>query len=142
LAQPEPAPTPTYDWKPASPALFLNASSFYDGKTNTATIYAQYGLGAYAASYATNLVSGGFTDWYLPSLWELSMIFNSSAQISRSMIQAGLTSPFIAPNTYWSSTEDNHSLAYDYDFANGTASISIKTNSQACLAVRIADLTQ
>ena len=142
LAQPEPAPTPVYDWKPISPALLLNASSFYDGKTNTEIIYAQYGLGAYAASYATNLVSGGFTDWYLPSLWELSMIFNSSAQISRSMIQAGLTSPFIAPNTYWSSTESNHSLAYDYDFAGGYATINNKANSQACLAVRIAGLTQ
>ena len=141
LAQPEPVPTPTYTWNPL-PTQLLNASSFYDGKTNTETIYAQYGAGNYAASYATNLVSGGRTDWYLPSVWELSMIFNSSAQISRSMIQAGLTSPFTAPNTYWSSTEAGAFTAYNFDFSAGVSSTSAKSNSEACLAVRIAGLTQ
>jgi len=142
LAQPEPAPTIPKKWSPL-PALLLNASSFYNGKTNTQTIYAQYGIiQNYAAGYATDLVSGGFSDWYLPSVWELSMIFNSSAQISRSMIQAGLTSPFIAPNTYWSSTESSTFSAYVFDFAAGIPSIQGKFNNEACLAVRIADLTQ
>ncbi len=49
------------------------------GETNTAKIIEVQGEGTYAASYCANLVSGGFDDWFLPSLGEVEAFMASEA---------------------------------------------------------------
>jgi len=80
------------------------AQSYYDGLTNTNAIIAQTGAAAttaYAAGIARLFAGGGFSDWYLPSVWELYMCYNSAAIINKIL---GATNGFVNVN-YWSSTE-------------------------------------
>ncbi len=93
------------------------AQSYYDGLTNTNAIIAQTGAAAttaYAAGRARLFADGGFSDWYLPSIWELNMCYNTAALTSRI---AGVTS-FVSSGFYSSSTEGGSSFQLAQDFFN------------------------
>jgi len=78
------------------------AVSFYDGATNTAAIVAQAGVGTtYAAGLCEAYAGGGYTDWYLPSNYELNAISNA-APIVNIILPTG-SGPFFT--AYWSSTQ-------------------------------------
>lgn len=47
------------------------------GKENTAKIVAAYGEGAYAAKLCADYRGGGKSDWYLPSIEELDLIYEN-----------------------------------------------------------------
>jgi hypothetical protein len=75
------------------------------GNSNTNTIISVLGLGSYdyiprfyAARLCYDLVLNGYSDWYLPSIFELDSILANQSKI-------GLNS------TYWSSTEISSSTA-------------------------------
>ena len=85
-------------------AIGATARSFSDGLTNTNAIIAQTLLPAttaYAAGRARLFADGGFSDWYLPALWELNMLYNSSTVVNRVL---GATNGMLNM-IYWSSTE-------------------------------------
>ena len=63
------------------------------GMINTNKIINIQGVGSYAASLTDNLVLNGYSDWFLPSINELQMVYNSKALIG------GFS------GEYWSSTE-------------------------------------
>lgn len=112
------------------------AQSFFDGLTNTNAIIAQTGLAANtnnAAGRARLFAGGGFSDWYLPSTWELNMCYNSAAITSRI---AGVT-PFFNTNFYWSSTEFNAGSVWGQRFDTGTRSTFVKNQGLDVRAVRI-----
>lgn len=112
------------------------AQSFSNGSTNTNAIIAQTLLPAtpaYAAGIARLWSGGGFNDWYLPSLWELNMCYNSAAIVNRVLIPAnGFTS-----NYYWSSTEFNNNYAWALYFSDGSQAFNIKSGTGYVRAVRI-----
>ena len=111
------------------------AQSYSDGLTNTNAIIAQTLLPAstsYAAGIARLFAGGGFSDWYLPSTWELNMCFNSAAIVNKI---AGVT-PFLT-STYWSSTETNATSANTKTFTNGSSSSFSKNLGNQVRAVRI-----
>ena len=111
------------------------AQSYSDGLTNTNAIIAQTLLPAstfYAAGIARLFAGGGFSDWYLPSTWELNMCFNSAAIVNKI---AGVT-PFLT-STYWSSTETNATSANTKTFTNGNSSSFSKNLGNQVRAVRI-----
>jgi hypothetical protein len=113
----------------------VTAQSLFDGLTNTNAIIAQTLLPAstsYAAGIARLFAAGGFSDWYLPSTWELNMCFNSAAIVNKI---AGVT-PFLT-STYWSSTETNATSANTKTFSNGTSSSFSKNAGNQVRAVRI-----
>jgi trimeric autotransporter adhesin len=114
------------------------AQSYSNGSTNTDAIIAKTGVPAttaYAAGLTKLYLGGGFTDWYLPAVWELNMCFNSAAIVNKVL---GNVNGFFANNAYyWSSTEFNFSSAFRMYFINGTLNSTTKTAGSYVRAVRI-----
>ena len=54
-----------------------SAQSLWDGLSNSNAIVAQAGHTSSAAKLCLDLVSGGQSDWYLPSIQELNMLWNN-----------------------------------------------------------------
>jgi hypothetical protein len=82
-----------------------NGSSIGTGLSNTNKIISVQGSVAttYAAGVARAYTGGGYTDWYLPSLYELQKLW-----LGRDLI--GGFNRYMA---YWSSTEQDFEKAYD-----------------------------
>lgn len=78
-------------------ALF--GSGFGKGLTNTSTMVNEWGNGVnnitYAAKVAADYTYGGFTDWYLPSKWEIEELVRQQYYVGGFSITDGY---------YWSST--------------------------------------
>jgi uncharacterized caspase-like protein len=69
------------------------------GRANTEAIIAAQGRGSYAATLCKNLSIGGFSDWFLPSIFELSFMYTN-------LKKAGLGGFGI--NWLWSSSQENN----------------------------------
>jgi len=96
------------------------------GRNNTDSITRKVGgAGYYAASYCARLLTGGFGDWYLPSKYELNLLFLQKDDVG------GFTT-----GEYWSSTESGPGYAYFQNFLDGSYATSIKTTSYRVRAVR------
>jgi hypothetical protein len=140
---------------PASSTL-IGASSVFDGKANTDLMMSliadsTYSAGAFpAAQFCADLSIGGFSDWYLPSRWELDIAYfnlkpstanNSTSwgandySVPKRTANYTLTYPqqtyvtafnttteaFVAAN-HWSSTEFSASNAWALNLTNGNQS--------------------
>ena len=86
------------------------------GLANTNLIVSKQGAGDYAARLCYDLVSGGYSDWYLPSLDELNKLYLNRALIG------GMGS--IA--WYWSSTECTQTTAMYQYFNSGVQNCADK----------------
>ena len=121
------------------------ATNRYNGMPNTTAIVAQasgcIGCDPFAAEWANDLVLNGYSDWYLPSIEELNVVYNAAVPITRSLAAFGLGPPYFANNYYWSSTEVNGNTALAYSFT-GLAGITpiAKNILLSTLAVRIANI--
>jgi hypothetical protein len=110
----------------------------FDGLTNTAAIIAQAGGSSYAAQACHNYTNGGFTDWFLPAIWQLNMCYNS-AHITRIV----LGSDGFNDDNYWSSTENPNggtNGALSYNFFLGGVEPYKKETLLSVRAVRIQNL--
>ncbi|MDB4648888.1 DUF1566 domain-containing protein [Crocinitomicaceae bacterium] len=121
--------------------------SNWDGAYNSIAIINQVGHVNSAASLCANSTSGGFNDWYLPSLNDVESMYNNFGIISRSLslipgasaIQISLSST----TQYWTSTEKITTSALadeavSFDFNSG-ASLNVgalKTQSKKVRAIR------
>jgi len=79
------------------------------GMYNTERIIANQGTGSYAAQLCANYQGGGYGDWYLPSKYELNLLY----------LQQTVVGGF-AGEPYWSSNESDNSYAWAQLFDNGT----------------------
>ena len=95
------------------------------GKFNTERIIAKQGAGAYAAQICANYQGGNYGDWYLPSKYELNLLYQRRAVVGGFAIQ-----------WYWSSSEDISSHAWNQYFGNGSQSNINKSNTRYVRAVR------
>ena len=95
------------------------------GMTNTNTIIAIQGNGNYAAKLCSDLILSGYSDWCLPSVNELLMIYKSRLEIG------GLLG-----NTYWSSTESDINGACMLATNYGIMFIGQKNNLCSVRAIR------
>lgn len=93
-------------------------SNLLGGKLNTQKIVSVLGNGTYPAKICDDFVSGGFSDWYLPSSKELLLIANASL--------------LSGPN--WSSTELSKTQA-NY-VQNRAIRVATKTQKYYVIAVR------
>ena len=112
------------------------APSPSDGFGNTNGIITQTTAPAdvtYAAGLARLHNGGGFTDWYLPAIWELALCYNSAAIVNKVL---GDVNGFVLAN-YWSSTEYSSNNAFYFNFFNNAAANVGKSNTWYVRAVRI-----
>jgi hypothetical protein len=143
-------------WKTATTTTAGTTSDF-DGAANTAAMVTAGIADHPAANFCVDLNIGGFTDWYLPSRYELDIAyFNLKPSTAANDTSWGindysvpkrtanytLTYPqqtyvtafntsveaFVA-NFHWSSTEFSASLAWILDLNGGLHSNSSKTNT-------------
>src|SRR5690554_2218890 len=108
----------------------INATRSWDGAYNTGLM-----TSSPASTYVNDLTDGGFTDWYLPSIDELSILWNNRFHANNALNTGGFT---LLSNTafYWSSTEYNASSAFSFLFNDGFAYSSAKSNIYTVRAVR------
>jgi len=119
----------TYQWSSTFLETWAYASGIYGGAQNTKKSIARAiaeSSTCPAASVCDNLVSGGYTDWYLPSKDELDMMY-----VNLHLQGLGNFDYF-----YWSSTEDGYGDAWVQYFDNGGQSYYNKTFVSYVRAVR------
>jgi hypothetical protein len=98
------------------------------GETNTSLIVAGCNEASFAAKICNDLVSGGQTDWFLPSRDELSLMCKNLHSNNQ-----GNFNPNIF---YWSSTEVDGNGACEFGFGNGTTGGNFKGATLYVRAVR------
>lgn len=96
-----------------------------DGNQNTIDIMAGCATAGIAARLCGDLSQGGYSDWYLPSLDELTQLYNNRVAIGG-----------FASDTYWSSSEFTDNNALTKNFSTGSSSQSGKGNTLRVRAVR------
>lgn len=100
------------------------------GYQNTLDIVAQTGnvAATCAAAYCADLTSGGQSDWYLPSLAEIKMVW--------SVVHLDLNVGGFASDSYWSSSETDAPTAWTQYFHSGNEANDDKTNAYYVRPVR------
>jgi len=97
----------------------VTARSSWDGLSNSNAIVNQSGHTSSAASLCLNSTNGGQTDWYLPSIQELNMLWSNFYTVARTLSKI-VGSTQITDTYYWSSTETSSAdRAWRYSFNNG-----------------------
>ena len=97
------------------------AESVYAGKMNTAIIIAVHAakndIDNHAALVCANYNGGGFSDWYLPSRFELQLMYFNRAIINTiAMENSGSSFANNVNDFYWSSTEIDSDNAWAISF--------------------------
>jgi len=116
---------------------FTNTKTFDSivgsGKSNTAKIIMSQGVAPYAAQLCYDLNLGGFSDWYLPSKKELSLMFTN---IGRGAKSPNKDVGNFAEDFYWSSTELDLNFAWAQYFLIGNIFTDLKNHECRVRAVR------
>jgi hypothetical protein len=113
-----------------------SAQSTWDGLSNSNAIVAQVGHTNSAASLCLNSTNGGQSDWYLPSIDELGLLFHSRFNVNKSLSVIGGAT--VLPNSAydWSSTETASSEAWGFNFNYGVTGYTSKGYTTYVRAVR------
>lgn len=114
------------------------AQSTWDGLSNSIAIVNQPGHTKSAASLCLNSTNGGYSDWYLPSIDELSLLWHSRFNVNKTLstiVEATVFPALIWYGSYhcWSSTESHDGEAFALDLANGTPIYYSAANVKAML---------
>jgi hypothetical protein len=98
-----------------------SAQSSWDGLSNSNAIVNQPGHISSAAALCLNSTNGGQTDWYLPSIDELSLLWHARFNVNRSL--SAIASSAVLPNVvdYWGSSERDNDSVWYFDFNGGNA---------------------
>lgn len=95
-------------WNGTSSVTGASATAFGTGNANTNSIVTSQGAGNYAAKLCSDLASGGYNDWYLPSKDELFILYTNRLVIGN-----------FAASSYWSSSEVSTGSAFLHGFSSG-----------------------
>ena len=98
------------------------------GETNTSLIVAGCSEASFAAKLCNDLVLGGQSDWFLPSRYELNLMYKN--------LHTNNQGNFGIISYYWSSTESDYDGAWSFYFDLGAADYSSKTYPIYVRAVR------
>ena len=97
-----------------STIIGTSAQSSWDGLSNSNAIIGQAGHTSSAAALCLNSNNGGQSDWYLPSIQELNMLWNNYYTVARALTQIAGATQLVA--IYWASTEMLDMYAHNFDF--------------------------
>ena len=111
------------------------AESTYNGSGNSAAIMNDVNSSLTAAAQCIAYNSGGFTDWYMPSLQELNMLWNNLFDVNRTM-ESMANAQTMRFAVYWSSTEVDAIGAWNFSFMTGQASYWDKITTYHLRAIR------
>ncbi len=113
-----------------------SAQSSWDGLSNSNAIVGQAGHTNSAAALCLNSTNGGQSDWYLPSIDELSLLWHSRFNVNKSLLAIGGAT--VLPNSayYWGSSEGVSSSALSFLFDYGSANYFSKNYTGYVRAVR------
>ena len=100
------------------------AQNSWDGFSNSNAIVGQAGHTTSAAALCLNSTNGGQSDWYLPSIDELSLLWHSRFNVNKSLSAIAGATDLPISAYYWSSTEYDYNLAWYFTFLYGTASLN------------------
>jgi hypothetical protein len=113
-----------------------SAQSNWDGLSNSNAIFGQAGHTSSASALCLNSTIGGQSDWYLPSIQELNMLWNNYYTVARSLTQISGATQLQLAAYYWSSTETATNDAWYFYFYNGNAYSDYKYATDFVRAVR------
>jgi hypothetical protein len=107
-------------------AIGASAQTTWNGLGNSNAIVAQVGFTSGAAQGCLNSTNNTQTDWYLPAIDELSLLWQNRFNVDRTLsgnssLGTIIGAVTIGYNSYWSSTEDNNNYAWNFSFDSGTA---------------------
>lgn len=115
----------------------VSAQSTWDGWTNSNAIITQPGHFTSAAKLCRYSTRSGYTDWYLPAIDELSLLWHNRFNVNKTLSTIGTATPLPAYAYYWSSTEFATTAAYNFFFASGAVNYGVaKYGSFAVRAIR------
>ena len=98
-----------------------SAQSSWDGLSNSNAKVGQAWHTNSAAALCLNSTNGGQSDWYLPSIDELSLLWHNRFNVNKSLSAIGGATGLPNLAYYWSSTEGDNYLAWSFSFFNGSA---------------------
>jgi hypothetical protein len=117
------------------------ADNTWDGLSNSNSIVDQSGHTSSVALLCSGSTNGGKTDWYLPAIDELSLLWQNKFNVNRTLSGSssfgtisGATQ--IGFNIYWSSTEFAMDSALMYSFWIGISQDNNKADLHYVRAVR------
>ncbi|PJJ08619.1 hypothetical protein CLU83_1905 [Flavobacterium sp. 1] len=115
-------------WLNGAGGYWFGADRTEDGAYNTSLIT--------AGTIPTYIATLG-TGWYLPSIDELSLLYQHRFYVQKTLRSAGNTLlPIDGTSTYWSSTELLASIAEAFYFGGGSIVSTSKSNSNRIRAIR------
>ncbi len=125
-------------WSNVNDAITIDENSSWNGLYNSNAIVAQAGHTLSAAKYCLDLSVSGFDDWYLPSVDQLNLLFNSRYELNK--VLAGDGNPSTEPllqSSYWSSTQFVVPfMASALNMQDGTSACLDKSTAIAVRAIR------
>lgn len=115
-----------------------NCESTWNGNTNTLAFIGQGGSASDAPGLCDAYSNGTFTDWYLPSIDELTALYNARFLVNKALWSDGNGSTIeLGSGGYWSSTEVDAATSRAFDFGAGYSGPSVtKSSVNAVRAVR------
>ena len=123
-------------------AIGASAQTTWDGLSNSNAIVGQSGFTSGAAKLCLDSTNNSQTDWYLPAIDELSLLWQNRFNVNRTL--SGASSAGTIPGTptqidyinYWSSTELDLGYAWIFTFYDGTAGNDNKNSTYYVRAIR------
>ena len=113
------------EWGCAGTATGGTSTTLGTGQANTTAIVNGCLESSNAAYFCNALVSGDYSDWYLPSRDELHKLYQSKDIIGG-----------FASDRYWSSSEGSEHSAWSHDFGNDSVALNYKYHPYYVCAVR------
>jgi hypothetical protein len=119
-------------------AIGVSAQSDWNGKTNSTAIILQSASTSTADvcnNYTnSNYGTGVYSDWYLPAIDQLSLIYHAKYQLNKAIDTDGnAATTLLTKHPYWSSTESTSISAWAYDFVTG----SVIGNDKLCTPIYV-----